>query len=406
MSVIFAFALRNLIGHLRRTLLTIGAIAIGVAALIFLWGFNDGLHRNMLANFQDAIIGSVQIHQHGFFQHPKLSNHLKHPARVIEAVQEAGVSRWARRLLSFALAISDETTEGVMLIGMEAEREAQVTQLRQRIGDGRFLRSDDDYALILGAATASNLKVKLGDPVVLVGYDRFGALVAEEFTLVGIITSGEMGLDRGMAITSIGAMQEMVDLPNGVTNVVIRVAEQEIDTLVKKLTLTLSDDAVEVMPWYTMFPVMQEWITLHNGFLYLFVGVVLFIVVAGEFNTLLLSMLERTRELGILMAIGTLRLQVGFMLLLEAVLIGLVGTLLGVSFGLIIILFTGITGIDLSAMLGSTGRFYVDPVIYPQLKLDHLGITIAGIMIASLLAGIYPAWRAIRLQPVEAIRNG
>ncbi len=405
-SVVVAVALRNLTGHLRRTLLTISAIAAGLASLIFLWGFNDGLHRNMLANFQDAIIGSIQIHQQGFFEHPRLSLHLKAPDRIINEIQAAGVSKMARRLETFALATSERTTEGVMLIGMEPAQEAAVTQLAQRIGEGRFLQPDDSYSLVLGATTAKNLRVEIGDPVVILGYDRYGALVAEEFILAGIITSGEMGLDRGMALTSLIALQEMLDMPDSITGIVMRVPENEVITLADSLSLKLSDQDLEIMPWSEMFPVVQEWMTLHNGFLYIFVIIVLFIVLAGELNTMLLSMLERTRELGIFMAIGTTPKQVGLMLMVEAVLIGLIGAIVGSLFGITLVLTTNHTGLDLSLLLGATSRFYVDPVIHPQLNLEHLGITVASILAASFLAGLYPAWRASKLQPVEAIRNG
>jgi putative ABC transport system permease protein len=117
-------------------------------------------------------------------------------------------------------------------------------------------------------------------------------------------------------------------------------------------------------------------------------------------------MLERTRELGVFMATGASRYDVATMLLLEAVLIGFIGSVIGVFLGLLLVYLTGLIGIDLSILLGSTSRFYVDPVVYPSLALDHLGITLGGILLASLLSGLYPSWRAMRLQPVEAIRNG
>jgi ABC-type lipoprotein release transport system permease subunit len=293
-----------------------------------------------------------------------------------------------------------------MLIGMEPIRETQVTELHKRIGVGHFLRPEESYTLLLGATAAKNLQVSLGDEVIIIGYDRFGAMIAESFTLVGIITSGEMGLDSGMAITSLTTLQEMVDMPEQVTTFVINVDEQQLPNLVTELKQSLVGEDLEIMPWHSMFPVMKEWVTLHNGFLYLFLGIVLFIVLAGELNTLLLSMLDRTREFGILIAIGTTRTQVAMMMVIEAGVIGIIGILLGILLGYAIVLITGIVGIDLSILLGSTSRFYVDPLIYPQLKLDHLGITASAIFAASLVSGVYPAWRVSLLQPVEAIRNG
>ncbi|MCU7797396.1 MAG: ABC transporter permease [Candidatus Thiodiazotropha sp. (ex Myrtea spinifera)] len=401
-----AVALRNLLGHLPRTLLTVGAIAVGLASLIFLWSFNEGLHQNMLGNFQRAIIGSVQIHHEGFFQQPELSGYIRNPQKVTEVLEKNGLNDFSRRLESFGLAASDETTEGVMLIGMDPITEPRVTELEKRIGIGRFLQPEDSYSLILGATTANNLRVKLGDQVIIVGYDRYGVMVAESFTLIGIITSGEMGLDRGMALTSLETLQEMVDMPGQVTTFAINIPQKSIDKSVSALKAQLLDESLEIMPWHVMFPVMKEWVTLHNGFLYLFIGVVLFIVVAGELNTLLLSMLERTREFGVFMAIGTTRQEVAALLITEALFIGILGTIAGLILGLITVLLTGVTGIDLSILLGSTSRFYVDPLIYPQLELDRLGITVSAILIASVAAGLYPAWRASLLQPAEAIRNG
>jgi ABC-type lipoprotein release transport system permease subunit len=405
-QVVLAVALRNLLGHLPRTLLTVGAIAVGLASLVFLWSFNDGLHRNMLSNFQKAIIGSLQIHHQGFFKHPELSGHIRNPQRVADALDNSKIEHYSRRLESFGLAASDDTTEGVMLIGMDPSTESRVTELDKRIGIGRFLQPEDSYALILGATTANNLRVKLGDSVIIVAYDRYGAMVAEAFTLIGIITSGEMGLDRGMAITRLGTLQEMLDMPGKVTTFVARLPEKRISKIAQELSTRLQSESLEIMPWYRMFPIMKEWITLHNGFLYLFIGVVLFIVLAGELNTLLLSMLERVREFGILMAIGTTRQEVAALLVMEALMIGVAGTLAGLALGFVIVSITSVTGIDLSLLLGATSRFYVDPLVYPQLNLEHLGITVLAILIASVVAGLYPAWRASLLQPAEAIRNG
>jgi ABC-type lipoprotein release transport system permease subunit len=405
-TVVLTVALRNLLGNLPRTLLTVGAIAVGLASLIFLWSFSDGLHRNMMGNFQQAIIGSLQIHHEGFFKQPELSGYIRNPQRVIDALDSSGIQDYSRRLESFGLAASDDTTEGVMLIGMDPLNEKKVTQLEVRIGIGRFLHPDDSYSLILGATTANNLGVKLGDEVIIVGYDRYGAMVAEAFTLIGIITSGEMGLDRSMAITSLGTLQEMVDMQGKVTTFVLQLPENQIRKAVQELELRLQGEALEIMPWYTMFPIMKEWVTLHDGFLYLFIGVVLFIVLAGELNTLLLSMLERTREFGVLMAIGTTRQEVAALLITESFLIGILGTLAGLVLGFLIVSITNFTGIDLSILLGSTTRFYVDPLIYPQLNLEHLGITVIAILMASVVAGLYPAWRASLLQPAEVIRHG
>ena len=404
--VLFNLAARNLLGHLRRTLLTVLALAVGLAALILLWGFNDGLHGNMTRNFQDAIVGSLQIHRDGFFRRPELALHLEHPEALEEQIGKLGVSRWTERLEGFALAASDTASEGVMLMGMDPVREPQVTRLPGKVTEGRFFRAGEEGVCVLGAATARSLRVGLGDRLAVVAYSRFGELVAEEVTLVGLITSGETGVDRGLMFLPLAAMQSLLEMQGRITSLVLRLDAPDLDRVADALKAILAGKGIEVLAWYEMFPAMQEWIRLHDGFLYLFMTLVLLLVLGGVLNTLLIAMLERTRELGVLIALGTVRGEVVLMVLTETLLIGLAGTLLGALLGIGTLFALGHTGIELGALVGATTRFYVDPVIYPQFDLGHLAETGSALLAATLAAGLYPAWRAGRIEPVEAIRGG
>lgn len=403
--VIFRLAFRNLTGNARRTALTVTAIAAGLGALIFLWAFNDGLHRNMLDNFQQTLIGSLQIHRAGFFENPKLARHIEQREIILRALEEAGVQHWTQRLESFALTASPTATEGSFLIGIDPRLEPRVTRLHRKVGSGRFLQPDDTYTCVLGATAARNLGVGLGDELVLVAYDRFGVLSAEGFELVGIIASGEMGIDRGLVLAPLASLQEMLEMEGLITDIPIRVPERELDAVTERLQLALQGHDLEILRWHDMFPVMKEWITLHNGFLYLFLAIVLLIVLAGVLNTLLLSMLDRIREFGVFMALGNRNREIGLLVLVESLLIGVLGIALGILLGLLLVVLARRTGIDLSAIAGDTGRFYVDPLIRPELNLKHLATTAATVLSATVLAGLYPAWRAMRLTPAEALRH-
>ncbi len=400
--VIFWLAFRNLLGNARRTGLTVAAIAAGLGSLIFLWAFNDGLHRNMLGNFQETLIGSLQIHRAGFFENPKLARHIEQREVILQALEQAGVEHWTQRLESFALTASRTATEGSFLVGIDPLRERQVTRLHQKVSSGRFLQPDDAYTCVLGATAARNLAVEIGDELVLVAYDRFGVMSAESFELVGIISSGEMGIDRGLVLAPLASLQEMEGL---VTDIPVRVPEPLLDTVAERLRLALQGHDLEIMRWHDMFPVMKEWVTLHNGFLYLFLGIVLLIVLAGVLNTLLLSMLDRIREFGVFMALGNRNREIGLLVMTESLFIGVLGIALGILFGLLLVALTHYTGIDLSGIVGDTERFYVDPIIRPEIDLRHLAATAGTVLSATVLAGLYPAWHAMRLTPAQAIRH-
>ena len=403
--VIFWLAFRNLTGNARRTGLTVAAIAAGLGSLIFLWAFNDGLHRNMLGNFQETLIGSLQIHRAGFFENPKLARHIEDREVILQALEEAGVEHWTQRLESFALTASRTATEGSFLIGIDPQRERQVTRLHRKVSSGRFLQPDDAYTCVLGATAARNLGVGVGDELVLVAYDRFGVMSAESFELVGIITSGEMGIDRGLVLAPLASLQEMLEMEGLVTDIPLRVPEPLLDAVTERLRLALQGHDLEIMRWHDMFPVMKEWVTLHNGFLYLFLGIVLLIVLAGVLNTLLLSMLDRIREFGVFMALGNRNREIGLLVMTESLLIGVLGIALGILFGLLLVALARYTGIDLSTIVGGTERFYVDSVIRPELNLNHLVATAGTVLGATVVAGLYPAWRAMRLTPAQAIRH-
>ena len=200
------------------------------------------------------------------------------------------------------------------------------------------------------------------------------------------------------------AGQGRLGMPGRLTSIVARVPEGRLAQVVADLRRVLGKKGVEVLRWDDMFPVMQEWVTLENSFYYIFLGVVLIVVVAGVLNTVLISMLERRREFGILMALGTRGREIGAMVVAESLIIGATGTLLGSLLGLGLVGLYGYIGIDLSFMSESLTRFYVDPVVYTKLNTDHLLITVLAVLGATSASTFYPAWKATHWQPVEAMR--
>ncbi len=400
-----SIAWRNVLRNRRRSLLTAAAIAIGLTALIFLWGFNDGAHNAMMRNYQQLFVGALQVHGQGYFQHPKLATHIRDAGAVTQALEAAGVRSWTPRLTSFALAAGGETSAGVMLVGIDPEREPRVTRIAEHVTEGRFLRPGDELVCVLGAASARKLRVDIGDEVVLLSQDRLGALAAERLRLVGIITGGDPALERGTLFAPLGTVQTLLAMEGRVTGVVARIEDERLEEVTAELRRGLDGQGLEVLRWFDMFPIMKEWVALDNGFYYIFLGIVLVIVVAGVINTVLISMIERTREFGVLMALGTRRAGIAAIVAGEAVIIGLIGTASGCAAGLALVALFGEIGIDLSAMAETLSRFYMDPVIYTEIDADHLVITVLATLAATTVSAVYPAIKAVRLEPAEAIRH-
>ncbi|MDX8404269.1 MAG: FtsX-like permease family protein [Mariprofundaceae bacterium] len=403
--MLIALAWRNIERNIRRSLITAFAIALGLAALLFLWGFNDGIHNNMMRNLQQVIVGSVQIHAADFFKRPKLTRDIDHISEIDAVLDELKIKRRALRIRSFALAAGEDTSRGLMMLGVDADQEVVTTRIAKKVTRGRFVNSADTRVCVLGGTTAENLRVTLGDDVILLAEDRFGSLAAEKFELVGIMESGEMGIDRGLAIVPMQFMQQMLGMEGRYSEVVLQLEKDELESVTAALRAQLEPQGYEVLRWYDMYPVMKEWVDLENGFYYIFLSIVLLIVAAGVMNTVLMSMLERVREFGVMMALGCGRMRIASIVLIESMILGTLGVVSGTGMGMALIYYYQQYGIDMSQIMESVERFYIDTVIYTEIDTDHLLITVVSVLISAALASIIPAWRAARLEPVEAIHH-
>ncbi|MEN8176906.1 MAG: ABC transporter permease, partial [Pseudomonadota bacterium] len=387
----------------RRTLLTLLPTALGLAALLFLWAVNEALQTNMTENFQRYLVGSLQIHGQGFFRHPRLQNHLEDAQEVARTVAASGIEDWTPRLESFVLAAGTESSTGMMLIAIDPSQETRVTNLALQIGQGRFFQREDEYVCLIGAGAARNLGVATGDSLDLIANDRFGAPVGDRFRVVGILEGAGYGVDRDIVFVPLTAAQEMLDMEGRITNLVLWVPERRAPEVTRHLRDSLDEQKYEVLRWNEMFPIMHEWVQVHSGFEYFFSGVVLLLVAAAVGNVALVASLNRQREFGIMLAIGTTGIRLRRLLLLESVLLSTLGTIGGLLIGLLVIRLTEMTGIDLSAFLGDTQRYYVDPALRPRLTATPVLLISSAVFAFSLLAGAHPAVRAGRLQPLEAL---
>lgn len=402
-AAVFPLAWRNVLRHRRRSLLTITAIAIGLTALLLLWGISDGIHNTMIRNFQATFIGSVQLQRQGFRYRPTLANSIEDTPRLRSILERFQGLTWTSRLQSAAIAAGGQTSIGTLLVGVDTQQEMVVSRLTAKVVQGRLLTAQDTDACLLGAASARLLDVAVGEPVTVLAQGFDGNLAAERCTLVGLLETGSQEIDRGMVLAPLATVQAMLSMPERVTQIVLLVPEARLVQVPDALRAALQGTGVDVLRWDELFPLMREWIKLDNSMYYIFLSVVLVVVITPVVNTVLTSMLERQREFGILMALGTQHVEIGAIVALEAVLLGACGLTLGSLLGLSLVRIYGYVGLDLSFMSALLARFYVDAVIYPEVNTTHLLHTLCTCLIATAGAALYPAWRAMRLQAVEAL---
>jgi len=382
MTMLFpSMAWRNVWRHRRRSVLTIATISLGLAFYIFMRGIGDGFHEQMVDNSVRAHIGHIEIHRRGYHDDPGINKTLPDPARVEAAIRRLPALRgYSFRVLGDGLASTAANSAGVSIVGVDPEQERTVTTIYRGVVKGKYLDPKDHQPVLIGERLAKLLQVKLGDSLVLLVQAADGSMGGEKylFALEGRLT------EAALLVSS----------------------SHEVDRYQQMLEAELAGSGVEVLPWYVIEPYIQQFIQLDDAFFYIIVVILFIVISVGILNTILMSVLERVREFGVMMSLGMKPRQVVNLVVQEAAFLGLVSVLIGGTLGCALTVYYGSAGINLAQWAEGAAAFgMTSPIAYPKLTAANLVLSNLSVLIVVMLVALYPALHAARLRPVEAIRH-
>jgi len=405
--IFLRLALRNIFRNARRSAITVVAIAVGMAALLFLWAFIDGVNEQMIANSTRYLSGHLQVHRAGYHDDQTLDRTLADGAQVTMRLQETGrVSAVSRRLEGSALASVADKSRGVVVLGVDPAAEAAATTLPQTIEQGRFLEAGDKEGVVLGARIAEALGAKLDTEVVLVTQAVDGSIGAARYRVRGIFRTRMDMLDGTYLLITLPAAQELYATGEAITTVVARLDDRGQVTATKARLQNALGAEHEVLDWQELLPNVVQSVAFHEATGYVLVLVLFIVVAVGITNTVLMAVMERTREFGVMMALGTSQGQLTRLVFYEACLLGLGGLLTGAAAGLSLVGYYAAKGIDFSRYVRAVETMPgLTAVIYPLARPDRSAIISGFVFAIGILAALYPAWRASRLVPIVAIRG-
>jgi len=401
-GLIWAMAWRNLWRNARRTWLTAGGIAFASFLVTLSMAMQLGSYDAMINSATQFYLGQAQISHRDYPQDERLEQTLNGAEHLLRRLQNVPGVHGAPRAQVFALASVGERSYGAAVVGVDFAAEAEVVTFFERLQSGTLPAADE---VLIGAAMARNLGAAIGDELVLLGTAREGGIGALALRISGIYASGQVALDRSLVFTRLPTLQEGFALQDALHTVVLRFADvAQVPAYAERLRSLLPAEAV-YRPWQSLLPEVVQGIELDRVSAVLFYGVILALVTFSVVNTFIMVVFERTREFGMLLALGTRPGQIVGLVQAEAFMMWGLGALIGVLISNLLVGWAAVVGIPLGGLEEMAGQYYMPSRLYPSLSLASMSAAPLVLLVGTQLAAGLVTLRVHRLRPVTALRS-
>lgn len=405
-------AWRNLWRHKRRTLITASSIAFGVLLAVTFTGAGDYFYTRMIDAGANMGMGHITLAAPDYNRAPSSQKYLKQASDLKQKIMQlTEVKDVLARIHGQAMFASARKSVGGMFIAIDPNEENIDNNLfLKAMIVGELTVSDSDKGIVLGVDLAEKLKVELGKKVVYTTTDKHGEIVSAIARVSGLFQTGATELDGAMAILPLQSAQQVLAYqPDEVSVLAVTLYDQRNSYLLRdKLQKTPTYKNVEVLNWQQTQPDLAGMIAVDKSSNYISQLLIAMLVAAGILNTMLMSVLERKREFGVMMALGMSPKNLFLLVMLESFWLAVLGLIIGVIVTSPWYVFMTNTGIDLSAAYGegfSFGGVLLDSVFKIRLFKESIVAILIGLFSLALLAGAYPAWRAGRVAPIESLKT-
>lgn len=403
--MLLSLAWRNIWRNKRRSLIIVAAIAVGLLCGLFTSAIMFGMGESLINTTIDRDLGHIQIHTKTFEDDKLLTDTIPSSIKILSEIKsQPDVIGASARLIIDGMISSATSSGGVRITGIQPQDEMKVTSVHNYIVAGKYFEADQSNQILIGFKLADNLGIKERSKVVLSFQGLDGTIIYGAFRVTGIFRTESTMFDRSTVFIREKDILSLLNSDPIYHEISVRAnSVQSVDSIYANLQNNYSD--LSVQTWKDLAPelkLMDEMIGLQ---LNIFLGVILFALLFGITNTMLMSVLERVREFGVLMAVGMKRRKVFSMIILETIMLSLFGGIIGMILASITVAYFGYAGINLSAFTAGFSEWGLSSILYPILPFSfYLSITIM-ILFTAVFSAIYPAIKAIRLKPATSIRT-
>ena len=388
----------------RRTALTSLTMLGGFVLAAVSIGWSDGTYSYIINMFTSDRLGQIQIHRAGYMDEPSIYDRIQDYKKIGQIIQTVeGVKRWAPRVYTAGLVSMGDKTAGARLIGMDPEREEAATGFNRKVVEGKPL-SNTPYEALLGKGLARILGARIGDGIVLLTQAADGSMANDIFNVTGLVDTGDATSDRMGLYLNLTDAQKFLVIGEEVHEIIIIVDDlKQVPEIVQSIRDRLDDPDLEVLPWQEFASSFYKAMKADQAGMWIMLFIIILIVAVGVLNTVLMSVLERRREYGLLKAIGTRPAMIVHLVLMELLVLVLISVSLGGVLSLGVNWVISIHGIPMPLEVTYGGIAF--DRMYTEINARSLYIPAVTVILSALLVGFFPALKAARTEPARAMRT-
>jgi putative ABC transport system permease protein len=403
--MIFLIAARNVFRQKRRSILTVLTMFGGFTLAAFSIGWSDGSYSHVIDMFTRNRLGHIQVHHKGYLDRPSIYKTIEHYNRVgAEIGGINGVQAWTPRLFAAGLGSAGDKTSAVQVIGIDPEKENAATRFDKKITQGTPLSEVPHHQTVLGKTLAEILSVGTGDSVVIVSQAADGSIANDIYELVGIASTGDPETDRMAMYLHLADAQDLFVLPDQVHEIAVVLFDiNQADHIAGEITRKLDNPNLSVATWKQFAAEFYRAMQADREGAWIMLFVVALVVAVGVLNTVLMTVLERRREYGLMRALGTRPAQLFRMVLLEVLVMAVVSIALGCGAGYLLNYALSIHGIPVPGESFTYGGVVFNR-LYTEVNAQSFYIPALCVILTAIVVSVFPALRAAKAAPARTMK--
>ena len=405
MNMLTKIASRNIWRSRKRSLIIITAVSIGLWTGIFMMAFYNGMIEQRINSAITSEFSHIQMHHPDFRKDYEIKYSLPEGRKILESIaKKQEIKAVAGRVIIKGMIASASGSSGITINGVMPAEEQLLTNLKGKIIKGNYFNPKKENEILISEKLRKKLKLNLNKKTILTFQDKEGNLASAAFRITGIYKTINGPYDDANVFVKITDVDSITGIPNAFNEIAILLHSSTSVSEIQR-NLKLQFPKTEIKNWMEISPELGLTVSVGDQMVYIFMGIILLALAFGIVNTMMMSVLERTREIGMLLALGMNKFKIFMMIILETFFLILAGCPIGILLAFTTIGITNRTGIDFSQFSEVYSSFGYSSIIYPTLSWNQFGNIVVLIILTALFSALLPARRALKLKPAESLKK-